>query len=187
MRHVIRAERRLPHPSASVWAVLSDLPRWPDWDPFIVAIDAGAIDAGATDPGGVHAPEGTPLDWASADAARGDGWRPGIRWRERVRRGIGQATFDLVTIDAGPDAVGWQARHLGVSATHTWRLRADGPVTVIVSEETFESRAGLLGPAIVLLRLFGVRGMAAASLAALEARVAEMGNATEVGLDADSS
>lgn len=156
VRHLIRVERRIPHPPASVRAVLADLPAWPRWNPNI-------------------------REMRNRGADPADPWRPGSRWRENVGRACGRASFDLTTVDAGPDGVGWEARYLGVRGRHIWRVGPWGEGTLVVSEETFEGPALLVVPARGLFRLFGVRTMTVVSLAALEERVVECAAPPDTG------
>ena len=141
MRHVVRAQVRLPLAADAVWAVLHDLRAWPEWDPYILAL--------------------RPLD-ADGPAE----WTPGVRWRECVRRGPFRPAFGLTTMDAGPGAVGWRARYLWVCATHRWWVRAEGSHTVVESEEVFEGWGPVIVIAAALFRVFRVSAMAAASLRA---------------------
>ena len=146
MKHVVRAMARLPVGPHAVWEVLHDLRAWPDWDPYIVSL-------------------------RPVDDIDGAGWRPGVRWRERVRRGPFRPGFDLTTIDAGPESVGWRARYLWVTATHRWRVSRAGSGAVIESEETFEGWGPVIIVAAGLFRVFRVQAMAGASLRALGEQV----------------
>ena len=58
----IRCQRTINAPFDVVWEIVQDLPRWPEWDPYIVRLQR-------------------------IDGGRGAAWEPGAQWVEQVRRG----------------------------------------------------------------------------------------------------
>ncbi len=148
LRYTIEESTMIDAPIDAVWAVLCDLPRWPDWDPYVVSLQ--------------------PLDVAPGDAAATDALAVGARWVERVRRGPFRPLFRLtVTERRDGESFAWAASYLFVRAEHRWTLHERDGGTHLVGAETFSGPAPIIVIARALFRLFRVRHMARRSLRAL--------------------
>jgi hypothetical protein len=148
-RHPTRASRE------NLWRVLDELPLWPDWDPYIVALQR----ADGVDPG------------------RSQAWVPGARWDERVRRGPFSPRFRMTVSGITPGYyVEWTTSYLGVQVTHGWGITEGDQERDIVSRETFSGPAPLIWIARPLFRLFRVRKMTQRSLRALAGRAETLGS-----------
>jgi hypothetical protein len=60
MAHELRTEIEVDAPPATVWAILSDLPAYPDWNPFITS-SAGTLAVGERLVNRLEPPGGKPL------------------------------------------------------------------------------------------------------------------------------
>lgn len=160
MQYSIRVRQTFPVPRAVVWSALTDLPRWPQWDPYIVSLCRQSADKAvevAADPYG---------EW------RGDG-----RWEERVQRGPFRPRFRLRVVECQPPVrLAWEARNAWVRGRHVWEIRDNPSGCEVLSTETFSGVALLIAPLRPLLALFRVWQMTRVSLQALAVYVARGGS-----------
>jgi hypothetical protein len=112
----IRSELTTGHAPAEVWRCLGDLTEWSAWSP--ICRDCRTAEGEALEVGRVLVMRLSILGVT-------------VTIRARVTR-----------VDP-PEAVGWEFRRFGVTASHTYRLCAQGTGTRIVNEELV---AGLPSP-----------------------------------------
>ncbi len=141
----IRSQRVVDVPIDLVWEIVREVPRWPEWDPYMVRIER-------------------------VDGAQGAAWEPGTQWDEWVRRGPFRPRFRVIVEDGcGPSTVCWRGRYFFIEAVHSWSVVATPDGVEVVSLEVFEGPRPILFAARWLFRLFRVRQMAERSLAAMSA------------------
>jgi hypothetical protein len=77
MAHELRTEIEIGAPPAMVWAILTNLPAYPDWNPFITSAE-GTVDVGARLVTRLEPPGGKPITFTptvtEVDAGRGFEW-----------------------------------------------------------------------------------------------------------------
>ena len=152
MEFTIEVAHEVPASKEQVWAVLQDLPAWPTWDPYLVSMTRA--DGQTPKVGEQH-------------------WMPGMRWVERVRRGLFTPRFQLTVTGLTPGTyVEWQARYLLVTGVHGWTLAKTPPANGgegcrVTSRETFSGPAALIVASRVFFWLFRVEAMTQRQLQAL--------------------
>lgn len=109
---VVERTAEIEAPPATVWAYLSDLPRWAEWDPDIDAVTAirGTLDGGGEIDIRLRGRPGT-IRFAEVETERR------VRWTGRLLGGLVRtdATFTLAPLD-------------GARTRFTYAFRMTGPV-----------------------------------------------------------
>jgi hypothetical protein len=141
----IRCARVVDVPADLVWEIVRDVPRWPQWDPYIVRLER-------------------------VGEGQESAWEPGTQWDETVRRGPFRPRFRVTVEDGcGQSTVCWRGRYLFIQAMHSWSVVAVPDGVEVRSLEVFDGPRPILLAAGWLFRLFRVKQMAERSLEALTA------------------
>ena len=124
-------------PAPAAWAVLMDLPRWPEWYPHVASVRR--------------------LDRPSADE-QGGGAGPGSLWEEGVRRGPFVPRFRLTILDRiEGERLTWEARYLFVTGRHSWIVRPVAAGCELHDAYTFTGPAPVMLLARAVFRIVRLR------------------------------
>jgi hypothetical protein len=138
----IYSELYITRPPTEVWSCFPDPTRWSEWSPVCRSCCIA---------------DGRPLETGSTLVMRLRILGVDITIRATVVQAVARAI------------VGWECRRFGVTASHTYRLRAEGPGTLISNEEIL---FGLPGPLRQLVRMwFASTDVSCRSLEGIRARV----------------
>ena len=144
----IYSELYIGRPPAEVWSCFPDPARWSGWSPICTACRTA---------------DGRPLETGSI-----------LVMRLRIL-GVTFTIRAAVVRAASGEVIGWECHRFGVTASHTYRLRAKGTGTLISNEEIL---LGLPGPVRLLVQAwFAYTNLSRRSLYGIRTRVEQAGPA----------